>query len=451
MKAVFDFALLEVKAWLSHPKAPYQLVEDTIDIGIAGGRVAKIGHVKRQQARGVFSARGLTLLPGLIDTQVHFREPGMEHKEDIQTGSRSALLGGITAFLEMPNTYPPTLTQALFQDKIKRAEGRAWCDFGFFIGAGASNLDALKTLEKHKGCPGVKIFMGQSTGSLLLSDTQQLMSALKNTTGPIAVHSEDQDRLMERKKTILAAAQNPDVKLHPVWRDEETALTATKRIVQLAEQTQRRVHILHVTTKQEIQFLKTRQNTASVEVTPQHLTLSAPECYEQLGSYAQMNPPIRDKHHQQALWQGVQDGTVKMIGSDHAPHTLDEKQKPYPLSPAGMPGVQTMLPLMLNHVHSQKLSLKKLIELLAVNPCRYYGFKEIGLIKEGFKANFTFVDLKKTQKILAHKLASKCKWSPFENKQITGWPVHVMLKGEWAMRDEEIISPPKGELIAFNR
>lgn len=446
----FDLLITDALALLSHPKNPWELVEEQVDIGVLDGKIADIGSLKKVNARSVFKASGLVVLPGLIDTQVHFREPGMEHKETIESGSRSALLGGMSAFLEMPNTIPPTLTKETFKDKIQRAENHSWCDFGFFMGSSPSNLSKLPELEKQAGCCGIKIFMGKSTGSLLLDKDNDILQVLQNTSRPIAIHSEDQDRLNQRKKLILS---DPAVTVHkhPTWRDVDSALIATKRVVQLAKKCQRRVHILHVTTEEEMSFLKQHQSTATVEVTPQHLSLAAPDCYDKLGSLAQMNPPIRDKRHQQALWQAIREGVVTMLGSDHAPHTLEEKQQTYPLSPAGMPGTQTMLPIMLNHVHEKRLSLKKLTELLAVNPHRYYNIQGQGLIKKHFKANLTFVDMKKTQTITQQWLASKCNWSPFENQKVTGWPEMVLLGGEWAMRNGEVISPPKGKILSFRK
>ena len=446
----FDLLIKDAWALLSHPKNPWELVEEQVDIGILGEQITAIGSLKAASAHSTFKASGLVVLPGLIDTQVHFREPGMEHKETIESGSRAALLGGISAFLEMPNTIPPTLSKETFKDKIQRAENNSWCDFAFFMGASSSNLSQLSELEKQRGCCGVKIFMGKSTGSLLLDKESDILQALQNTSGPVAIHSEDQERLNQRKKLILSDP-NVTVQKHPVWRDVDSALIATKKIIRLAKECQRRVHILHVTTEEEMSLLKQHQTTATVEVTPQHLTLAAPECYERLGSLAQMNPPIRDKRHQQALWQAVREGVVTMIGSDHAPHSLEEKKQAYPLSPAGMPGTQTMLPLMLNHVHKKQLSLKKLTELLAVNPHRYYGIQKQGLIKKHFKANLTFVDIKKTQTITQKWLASKCDWSPFENQKVTGWPEAVLLSGQWAMQNGELISSPKGKMLSFRK
>ena len=434
---------------LPHPKKPWALVEEVVDIGIRGSKIAAIGQFNRQKARATFKASGLTVLPGLMDTQVHFREPGMTHKESIESGSRAALLGGITAFLEMPNTLPPTINKKNFTNKINIAKRQSWCDFGFFIGTTSFNLNDLAMLEQLPGSPGIKIFMGKSTGSLLLDKERDILQALKNTSKGAAIHSEDQTRLLARKK--LLSSPSVTVKKHPVWRDVESALLSTRKIVRLAKKCRRRIHVLHITTAEEIAFLKKHPKTASVEVTPQHLTLASPDCYNRLGTLAQMNPPIRGKRHQKALWQGIRDGTVTMIGSDHAPHTLAEKQQPYPLSPAGMPGTQTMLPIMLHHLHKKRLDLKTLTRLMALNPHRYYGIRHRGLIQKGFQANLTFIDRKKTKTITKKWLASKCKWSPFENQKVTGWPVAVLLHGEWAMRNDKVISPRKGKMLSFKQ
>ncbi len=448
MNTHFDIIITGGTALLSHPKDPYKLVEESVDIGIANGCISKLSFLRKYSANHIFQAKGLHILPGLIDTQVHFREPGMEHKEDIESGSRSALLGGITAFFDMPNTRPPTVTIEAFNDKLKRAEKSSWCDFAFFAGASPDNLQTLPQIASEKHCCGVKIFMGSSTGSLLLHEKEKVDHVLRTISKKIAIHSEDEERIRERKK--IALSEPGKVHLHPVWRDIECALISTKKIIELAKKNKRQVHILHVTTEEEMQFLSQHKQFATVEVTPQHLTLTAPECYNRLGTLAQMNPPIREARHCRALWQGINSGVVTMLGSDHAPHSLTEKQKAYPHSPAGMPGTQTMLTIMLNHVNEQKLSLKKLTELLAVNPHRYYNIEKQGLIRENFKANLTVIDLKKRKKIKQQWLASKCGWSPFEDKETTGWPVAVLLNGRWAMREGELIGSAGGKPMTFH-
>ena len=304
------------------------------DLGITGERIAAIDNIDEGQAAEVFDAAGLTVLPGIIDTQVHFREPGLEHKEDLESGSRAAAMGGVTSFFEMPNTSPSTLSAEDLADKLARAEGRAWCDHAFFMGAARENLDDLPILERLPGCAGVKVFMGSSTGSLLVETDEDLRAVLTNGTRRVAIHSEDEARLRDRFALVRGGA---DPGKHPLWRDVETALTATRRLLALARAAGRRVHVLHVTTAEELPLLADNKDIATVEVTPQHLTLAAPECYERFGTLAQMNPPIREARHREALWRAVSEGLVDVVGSDHAPHTREEKAGDYPATPSGMP------------------------------------------------------------------------------------------------------------------
>ena len=435
---------------LSHPKNPWTLVEEAVDIGITNGLISEIGSLPKSQGKTVLSLNNIHILPGLMDTQVHFREPGMEHKEDIAHGSLAAIKGGITTFFEMPNTTPPTMTQEALENKVQRAQKTSWCDFAFYVGAGKGNVSELPKLRQLPGCCGVKVFMGKSTGDLLVKE-QELLEQIVSQSGPgvTAIHSEDEDRLNERKP--LASKQPPSVHNHPIWRDAKTALLSTQKVARIAEKYKKPIHILHLSTKEEMEFLENHRELVSTEVTPQHLTLSAPECYEAWGTLVQMNPPIRDKTHQEALWRALQRGVVDIIGSDHAPHTLEEKQKPYPGSPSGMPGVQTLLPLMLDHVHHRRLDLKTLVKLLSLNPARRFKIKNQGLIKKGYKAHFTLVDLKAKKTITSSWLASKCGWSPFEGRKVTGWPVGTILYGKPVVREGEVLGKPTGQPVEFDR
>ncbi len=416
-----------------------------VDIGVRRGRVAALGNLGTDAAETV-DARGLHVLPGVIDSQVHFREPGLEHKEDLATGTTAAVLGGVTAVLEMPNTRPSTVSAADLADKLARARGRARCEHAFFIGGAAENLDELATLERLPGCAGVKIFMGSSTGTLLLPGDAQLRRALANGCRRVTVHAEDEDRLRERRSLL---AGRSDVALHPVWRDEETALKATRRLLTLARAAGRRVHVLHVTTAEEIALLGERRELATVEVTPQHLTLEAPECYERLGTLAQMNPPIRNARHRAGLWRGVEQGIVDCIGSDHAPHTLEEKAQPYPESPSGMPGVQTLLPILLDHVNAGRLTLERLVDLTSAGPARIHGIAGKGRIAIGYDADLTLVDLKARRTISNGWIASRCGWTPFDGMQVTGWPRATIVRGRAVMREDEILGSPCGKPLRF--
>ena len=417
------------------------------DIGIRKGRIAAIGDLGSAAAALTLPARGLHVLPGVIDTQVHFREPGLTHKEDLATGTLAAILGGVTAVFEMPNTNPPTTSAAALDDKLARARGRARCDHAFFVGATPENADTLRELERRPGCCGVKMFMGSSTGSLLVAEDKDVARVLRNGRRRIAVHAEDEARLVERKPAH-ALAGRPES--HPDWRDAETARRATERLLRLARAAERRVHVLHVTTAEEIPLLAAAKDVATFEVTPQHLTLEAPECYERLGTRAQMNPPIRDARHREALWRAVSDGIADVIGSDHAPDTLEEKARPYPESPSGMAGVQTLLPLLLDHVARGRLSLARLVDLTSAGPARAFGIQAKGRIETGYDADLTLVDLSRTERITNAWIRSRCGWTPFDGMPVAGWPVATVVRGHVVMRDGEALGEPIGAPMRFD-
>ena len=446
----FDVILKEVKTFVPHPEDPSRILEETLDIGIKDGHIEEIGSIPQKEGKKAWFLKHIHVLPGLIDSQVHFREPGMEYKEDIAHGSLSAVKGGITAFFEMPNTEPPTMTEEALLKKVEIAKQNSWSDFAFYMGSGKSNASFLPKLRTTEGCCGVKIFMGKSTGNLLVKEKKLLEEIIsQGGRGMTAIHSEDEERLQERKH--LANKEPLSVHNHLLWRDTETALRSTQLACELAAKHKKHIHILHISTKEEMEWIKNYRKFVSTEVTPQHLTLHAPECYDSLGALAQMNPPIREKSHQEALWKALQSGLVDMIGSDHAPHTLEEKNQKYPNSPSGMPGTQTLLPLMLDHVHNQRLDLKTLVKLLSSNPARLFQLKKQGLIKQGYKAHFTLVDLKAQKTIESSWLASKCGWSPFVGKKVTGWPVGTILYGDYVVRDDEVCgNKPIGQAIEFS-
>ena len=417
-----------------------------VDVGLAGGRIAAIGSLDAAKAEEVLDAAGLTLLPGVIDTQVHFREPGLEHKEDLESGTRAAALGGVTAVFEMPNTKPSTTTVEAIADKLARAEGRAWTDHAFFVGAAEENQDELPVLERLPGVCGVKIFMGSSTGSLLVEDDETLLQVLKKGTRRVAVHAEDEARLRERLALVRGGAE---VSQHPVWRDAETAIRATERLLRLAREARRRVHVLHVTTAREMEILAGHKDLATVEVTPQHLTLVAPDCYETHGTLAQMNPPIRDAAEQVGLWRALAEGVVDVVGSDHAPHSREEKAGAYPATPSGMPGVQTLLPLLLDHMSQGRLSLERLVDLTSAGAARIYNIAGKGRIAVGYDADLTLIDLKARREITEDWLAAKCGWSPFAGLRVSGWPVATVIRGQVVMREDELLGAPIGRPVRF--
>lgn len=415
------------------------------DIGLRNGRIAAVGSLGASAAGEVIDCTGLHILPGVIDTQVHFREPGLEHKEDLETGSRAAVLGGVTAVFEMPNTNPPTTNPDALADKVRRARYRMFCDFAFYVGATRENVDDIPELERLEGSAGIKVFVGSSTGTLLVDDDPTLERIFAKLRRRAAFHSEDEARLRER-----AGIRRPgDPSSHPEWRDEIAALTSTQRLVRLAEKHGRRIHILHVSTAEEMAFLAEHKEWASVEVTPHHLTLVAPECYQRLGTYAQMNPPVREDRHRQALWAGLSAGIVDVLGSDHAPHTREEKDHAYPQSHSGMTGVQTLLPIMLGHVNAGRLSLERLVDLTSHGPQRLFGIRNKGRIAVGYDGDLTVVDLKRQQTIDNSMIASRCGWTPYHGVTVTGWPVGTFVRGRRVMWEGEVLGPAAGEPVRF--
>lgn len=420
--------------------------EARVDIGVRGERIVEIGDLPGASAGQTYDAGGLHILPGVIDSQVHFREPGLEWKEDLESGARSAALGGVVAVFEMPNTNPSTTSPEMLADKLARARGRMDIDHAFYAGATHDNVGLLAEMERTQGCCGVKVFMGASTGDLLVHDDAGVEAVLRAIKRRAAFHSEDEYRLAERRELAVTG----DWTSHPVVRDVETAVMSTRRLLNLARKVGKRIHVLHITTAQELEMLRDAKDVASVECLPQHLTLVAPEAYERLKGYAQMNPPIREQCHVDALWRALNAGIVDVMGSDHAPHSIEEKARPYPASPSGMPGVQTMVPIMLTHVNNGKLSLQRFVELTSAGPQRVFGLADKGRIAEGYHADFTVVDLKRKETITAQWSKSKCGWTPFDGFEATGWPVATIVRGGFVMRDGEIVARGGGKPVRFN-
>lgn len=415
------------------------------DIGVRAGRIVGLGALSGTAAREIYEARGLHVLPGVIDTHVHFREPGHLEKEDMETGSTAALLGGVTAIFEMPNTNPPTTTRARIEDKLARAAQRMHCDHAFYVGASNENIGALSELERLPGVAGVKAFLGSSTGTLLLDRDEAISNALRSGRRRMAVHSEDEARLKERSKFAMPG----DPRTHPVWRDAETARRSTERVLKLAGAAGRRLHILHASTADELPLLAEARDIATVEAAVPHLTLSAPECYERLGTYSQMNPPIRDERHRDVLWQAIAQGLIDVVGSDHAPHTRADKDGLYPQTPSGLPGVQTLVTIMLDHVNAGRLTLERLVELTSAGPARVFGIAGKGRIARGYDADFTIADLKAKRRIENRWIASRCGWTPYDGMETVGWPVATILRGSIVMRDGALQGTPQGQRLRF--
>ncbi|MXN66047.1 dihydroorotase [Stappia sp. GBMRC 2046] len=414
------------------------------DVAVRGGLIAGIGSFQPSDAAETVDCTGLHLLPGVIDTQVHFREPGLDHKEDLETGSRAAVMGGVTAVFEMPNTKPLTTSADALADKISRASGRMHCDFAFWVGGTRDNAADIPELERLPGAAGIKVFMGSSTGDLLVEDDEGVSKILSKTRRRAAFHSEDEFRLRER----LGERIPGDPRSHPVWRDEEAALSCTKRLVAIARREGARIHVLHISTAEEIEYLGHHKDVASCEITPHHLTL-ADDAYERLGTLVQMNPPVRAARHRDRLWWGIAQGVADVLGSDHAPHLLEEKRKPYPDSPSGMTGVQTLVPMMLDHVNAGKLSLLRFVDLTSAGPARLFGIARKGRIALGYDADFTVVDLKRRETIHNSWIVSKCGWTPYDGVSVTGWPVGTIVRGRRVMWEGDLTTPSSGEPVLF--
>ncbi len=419
--------------------------EHRADLGIRGGRVAAIGDLSGAEAGERRDCTGLHLLPGIIDSQVHFREPGLDHKEDLESGSRAAVMGGVTAVFEMPNTNPLTTSAATLADKVARAHHRMHCDFAFWVGGTHENAHLVPELERLPGAAGIKVFVGSSTGSLLVEDDAGVTEILKRTRRRAAFHAEDEPMLRAQKDLRVPG----DPSSHPVWRSPEAALKATQRLVRIARATGARIHILHISTKEEMVFLAEAKDVATCEVTPHHLTLDGTEAYPRLGTLVQMNPPVRDAAHRDGIWHGLHQGVADVLGSDHAPHLLSEKAKSYPDSPSGMTGVQTLVPIMLDHVAAGRLSLARFVDLTSAGPKRLFGIARKGRLAVGYDADVTVVDLKRRETIRNDWIASKCGWTPYDGVTVTGWPVGTLVRGATVMWEGALVTPARGEAVLF--
>jgi dihydroorotase len=418
------------------------------DIAITAGRITAIGK-NLGAASETFNASKLHVLPGIIDPHVHFRDGGkggIAGVEDMRSGTAGAVLGGVTAVFDMPNTTPPATDAASLRVKRDYIADHAWCDIGIYVGATKENADELGALETIDGVCAIKVFAGSSTGNLLVEDDASIERVMRSGRRRIAFHSEDEYRLQARKP--LFKTGDPYAS-HAMWRDVECAFLGTRRITALARKTGRPAHILHVSTAEELDFLKDHHDLISVEVLLNHLVQSAPEVYERLGPYAVMNPPLRDARHLEAAWAAVNDGRVDTIGSDHAPHSRAAKEKPWPDCAAGLTGVQTLLPLMLDQVHRGRLSLPRLADLMSAGPARIYGAVNKGRIAAGYDADFSIVDLRAAHKIENAQMASPCGWTPFDGLTVTGRPAATVIRGQIAMHDGGLVGAPSGQSIGF--
>ena len=418
--------------------------EAAIDIGVRNGRIAALGA--SGTADETIDATGLHVLPGLIDPHVHLRDPGDPAIETIPTGTKAAVLGGLAAVFDMPNTSPAITNADRVAWKQGYVESSSWCDIGLYVGATKANTPDLAALETLPGVCAVKVFAGSSTGDLLIEDDASLEAVMRSGRRPVAYHSEDEYRLQARKPLFHAGMP---YRSHMEWRDEECARLGTQRLMALARKTGRPAHILHVSTAAELDLLRDHRDVATVELLVNHLTQWAPDVYDRLGGFGVMNPPIRGKEHWEAAWAAVRDGTADTIGSDHAPHPRAAKLKPWPEVPAGLTGVQTLVPVMLDHVSAGRLSLRRLVDLMCAGPARVYGVFGKGRLAAGYDADFTLVDLKRRRRIEDDWIVTPCGWTPFAGMQVTGWPLATIIRGRVVMREDEVLGEPGGRLVRF--
>jgi dihydroorotase len=415
------------------------------DVGVRDGRIAAIGDLRIVHAAEEVDCRGLHVLPGLIDSHVHLREPGDPAVETIATGTKAAVLGGVVAVFDMPNTNPSITNRTQLDWKRDHVSKVAYCDMGLYVGAAKSNIAELAELEAQANVCAIKVFAGSSTGDLLVEDDESLERVMRSGRRRICYHSEDEYRLQARKPDYRSGMPH---RMHAEWRDVECAFLGTRRLMALARKTGRPAHILHVSTAEELAYLRDFRDIGTVEVLLNHLT-QTDEAYDRLGGYAVMNPPIRDQRHLDAAWAAVRDGTVDTVGSDHAPHSRASKEKPWPDCAAGLTGVQTIVPLMLDHVSAGRLSLSRLAELMCAGPARVFGVVGKGRLAAGYDGDFTVVDMKRQRTIEESWIASPCGWTPFAGHRCTGWPVMTVIRGHIAMREDEVQGAPVGKPVRF--
>ncbi len=417
---------------------------------VSDGKIKEVG--RGQKYDGSFETidlKGKYILPGLIDVHVHFRTPGMTEKEDWVTGSKAALAGGVTTVLDMPNTIPATINAEILEQKRAIVQPQSLVNYGFYLGATHGNVSEL---AKAKNIAGVKIYMGSSTGSLLVDNKEKLEeffaeAAPNKSNKLLAIHAETESCIREGMEKFK---DSDDARKHSLIRAPECAYDAVKEALHLAKKYGTRTHICHLSTAKELEVVKKFKSVLiSVEVTPHHLFLNDQD-YETYGNLVKVNPPLRSMQDQVALWGGIKNGLVEMVSTDHAPHLLEEKRLPYGQAPSGLPGVQTMLPLLLNAVNEEKLTLQKVVELCAYNPARKFKIAGKGEIIEGADADLTIVDMDFTEKVCHKFLWTKPDWSPFHGWVLKGWPVMTFVGGELMYEWRDKFGKMPGKEVTFN-
>ncbi len=415
---------------------------EKVNVLIEGHRIASIDAPDSSRADEIVDANGLHLIPGLIDDQVHFREPGLTHKEDLHHATRACAKGGVTSFLEMPNTKPTTTSVQALEEKLAIAARSCHVNYGFYIGATPHNLDEL---QKATRTPGIKIFIGSSTGDLLVDQQEALERIFAETTLPICAHCEDEATVRANSARLNGGH---DISDHSRIRDHKAAIIATKRAVELAERHKHRFHVLHVSTAEEVEFLRGTSDLITAEACPHHLFFNIDD-YPRLGTLIQMNPSIKTAADNAAIWQGLLDGTLEVVATDHAPHTLEEKRQAYPKSPSGLPAVENYLALLLNEVNRGRCTISQVVSWTSAAPTRVWNLQDKGRIAEGYDADLVLVDLNKTQTILNENQLTKCGWSPWHGETLTGWAIRTWVMGKTVFAEGRIVDDVRGEEIKY--
>jgi dihydroorotase len=414
-----------------------------VSVLIENSKIADIDVAPQVAVDETVDAAGLHLIPGVIDDQVHFREPGLTHKEDLAAASRACAKGGVTTFLEMPNTIPAATTQQRLEEKLALAATKSIVNYGFYIGATSDNLVELKAAHRT---PGIKIFIGSSTGDLLVDDQDALERIFAETTLPITAHCEDESTIRANR---AAVGPTHDVADHSRIRDHRAALVATRRAIDLAHRHRHRFHVLHVSTGNEVELIRDHRNLITAEVCPHHLFFNVDD-YARLGTLVQMNPSVKTADDNRRLWQAMLAGDIQVIATDHAPHTLDEKQQPYPESPSGLPAVENSLALMLNQVNAGRITFEKVVERMCDAPARVWDIVGKGRIAVDYDADLVLVDLNKQAEIRNETQETKCRWSPWHGTKLTGWPVRTWVMGQLVFRDGRVEGSRNGEEAEFD-
>ena len=414
-----------------------------VDLLIENGKILGIDPPQGASVDETIHAEDLVVIPGVVDDQVHFRDPGLTHKEDLHTATRACAKGGVTSFLEMPNTKPTTTTCDRLAEKLTLASEKCLVNYGFYIGATPANLDELKLAKRT---PGIKIFIGSSTGDLLVDDQQALERIFAETTLPICAHCEDEATVRANSLRLGGGSKYED---HSQIRDEAAAVIATKRALDLAIRHRHRFHVLHVSTAAETELLRDPQGLITAEACPHHLFFNVDD-YERLGSLVQMNPSIKTSADNEGLWRALKDGRIQVIATDHAPHTLEEKQQPYPKSPSGLPAVENSLALMLDCVNAGICSLESVVHWMCDAPSRVWDMVGKGRIAEGYDADLVLVDLGRKQTVRNENQQTKCGWSPWDGVTLQGWPVRTIVGGKTVFLDGKFDESIRGNEIIFD-